>query len=100
MFGEFKVFLKHYGIVGLAIAVIIGGKLNDLVSSLVNDLITPIILQPMLHAANVDDIRKLSFEGIHYGRVLGATIEFVTVAFLIFVFAKYILKDEEVALKK
>ena len=46
-------------VIGLAIAVIIGGKLNDLIGSLVNDLLTPLLFAPALRAANVDDIRKL-----------------------------------------
>jgi len=34
MLREFLAFLKQYGVVGLAIAVIIGGKLNELVGSI------------------------------------------------------------------
>jgi large conductance mechanosensitive channel len=94
MLKEFLAFLKQYGIVGLAIAVIIGGKLNELVGSVVNDLIVPLILQPALHAANVDDIRKLSAGGILYGKVLGSAIEFVIVAMIVFLFAKKVLKEE------
>ncbi len=48
MLKEFVDFLKFYGVVGLAIAVIIGVKLNELVSSLVNDLLMPLVFQPML----------------------------------------------------
>ena len=43
MLKEFGEFLKAYGVIGLAIAVIIGGKLNDLVGSLVNDLLMPLV---------------------------------------------------------
>jgi large conductance mechanosensitive channel len=92
-------FLKEYGVVGLAIAVIIGGKLNDLVGSLVNDLVMPLIFQPALRAAGVTDIRQLSANGILYGRVLGAALEFLIVAFLVYLFAKKILKEENVAKK-
>ena len=99
MLKEFFEFLKTYGIVGLAIAVIIGGKLNELVSSVVNDLVMPLLLQPALRAANVDDIRKLSAGGILYGKVLGTTLDFVIVAVLVFVFAKFVLKEEKVAKK-
>lgn len=99
MIQEFIAFLKQYGVVGLAIAVIIGGKLNELVSTVVNDLIVPVVLQPALSAANVDDIRKLSFHGILYGKVLGAGIDFLVVAFLVFVFAKYVLKEKQVTKK-
>ncbi len=99
MMREFWTFLKEYGVIGLAIAVMIGGKLNDLVGSLVNDLLTPLILQPALRAANVDDVRKLSAGGVLYGKVLGATIDFVVVALLIFLFAKYVLREERVVKK-
>lgn len=92
-------FLKHYGVVGLAIAVIIGGKLNDLVTSLVNDLLMPLIFRPALEAANVDDIRKLSFNGILYGKVLGSFIDFIIVAFVVYLFAKLILKETTVTKK-
>jgi large conductance mechanosensitive channel len=97
---EFRNFLRQYGIVGLAIAVVIGGKLNALVTSLVNDLFMPVVLQPALKAARVDDIRELQFGGIFYGKVIGATIDFLAVAFVVFIFAKFVIRDEELIKKK
>jgi len=99
MIKEFAEFLKAYGVVGLAIAVIIGGKLNELIGSLVNDLLMPLVLKPALNAANVADIRQLSAGGVLYGKVLGATIDFLVVALLVFFFAKLVLKEEKVAKK-
>lgn len=99
MIKEFLGFLKHYGVIGLAIAVIIGGKANELVSSIVNDLLMPLIFQPALRAANVDDIRRLSYHGIFYGKVIGTTIDFTIVAFVVFLFAKLVLKEETVTKK-
>ena len=99
MLKEFVEFLKAYGIVGLAIAVIIGGKLNELIGSLVNDLVMPLVLRPALAAANVDDIRELSAGGVLYGKVLGATIDFFVVAVIVFLFAKLVLKEATVAKK-
>ena len=99
MMKEFIGFLKNYGVVGLAIAVIIGGKLNLLISSLVNDLLTPLIFQPALRAAGVENIALLSYNGIMYGKVVGALIDFVVVAFIVFMFDKKVMK-EEVVLKK
>lgn len=99
MLKEFVGFLKKYGVVGLAIAVIIGGKLNDLVSSLVNDLLMPLLFRPALELAQVDDIRKLSAGGIFYGKVLGALLDFLIVAGVVFLVAKLLLKEEEVAKK-
>lgn len=99
MLKEFLGFLKHYGVIGLAIAVIIGGKANELVSSVVNDLLMPLVFQPALKAANVDDIRKLSYHGVLYGKVVGSTIDFIIVAFVVFLFAKFVLKEETVTKK-
>ncbi len=99
MIKEFIDFLKQYGVIGLAIAVIIGGKLNELITSLVNDLLMPLIFQPALRAANVDDIRKLSFNGILYGKVLGTTIDFLVVAVVIFLISKVMLKEKQVEKK-
>lgn len=99
MIKQFILFLKQYGVIGLAIAVVIGGKLNEFVSSLVNDLLMPLVFQPALRAANVDDIRKLNYNGILYGKVLGAGIDFLIVGLVVFLFAKYVLKEAEVAKK-
>ena len=97
MFKEFMQFLKQYGVVGLAIAVIIGGKLNEFVTSLVNDLFLPLLFKPALQAANVDDIRKLNAGGIFYGKVLGSALDFVIVALLVFLIAKFVLREQTVA---
>ncbi len=99
MLKQFVDFLKEYGIIGLAMAVIIGGKLNEFVGSLVNDLLMPLVLKPALEAANVSDIRQLSAGGILYGKVLGSGIDFLVVALLVFAFAKMVLKEEQVAKK-
>lgn len=96
---QFLDFLKQYGVIGLAIAVIIGGKLNELVSSIVNDLLMPILFQPALRAAHVDDIRQLSYNGILYGKVLGSLVDFLVVAFLVFMICKVILREEAPAKK-
>ncbi len=94
MLKEFIDFLKHYGVLGLAIAVIIGGKLNLLVTSLVNDILTPTILQPALNAAGVKKIAELSYHGILYGKFLATVIDFTIVAFIVFILAKKVLRDE------
>jgi large conductance mechanosensitive channel len=94
---EFIAFLKQYGVIGLAIAVIIGGKLNEFIGSLVNDLLMPALFKPALTAAGVDDIRKLSYEGILYGKDIGSAIDFLVVALIVFLFAKHMLKEETVA---
>ncbi len=99
MFKEFMTFLKTYGVIGLAIAVIIGGKLNELVSTVVNDLLMPLLFQPALKAAGVDNIRALNYNGIFYGKVVGSLFDFMIVAFVVFLLAKYVLKEQTIAKK-
>lgn len=99
MIKEFFDFLKAYGVIGLAIAVVIGGKLNELISSLVNDLLMPVVFKPALRAANVDDVRKLNYDGIFYGKVLGSLVDFVIVALVVFFISKFILKEVQVTKK-
>lgn len=99
MIREFVAFLKAYGVIGLAIAVIIGGKLNLLVTSLVNDLLTPLILQPALNAAGVSRLTQLSWNGVLYGKVLASLLDFMVVAFIVFLFAKKVMKEELVTKK-
>jgi large conductance mechanosensitive channel len=96
MLQGFLVFLKKYGVIGMAIGVIIGGKLNELVTSLVQDLFMPVLFQPALRAAHVDDIKKLSFHGILYGKVLGSAIDFLIVAFVVYLLTKAVIKSEKV----
>ncbi len=99
MIKEFVTFLKQYGVIGLAIAVIIGGKLNLLITSLVNDLLAPLIFLPALKAAGVDNISSLSYNGILYGKVFSSLIDFAIVGFIIFMFAKKMMKEDVVAKK-
>lgn len=99
MLKEFMAFLKEYGVLALAIAVIIGGKLNLLVTSLVNDLLTPLLFRPALEAAGVKNIAELSYNGILYGKVIAALIDFLVVAFLVFLIAKKVMKEQTVTKK-
>ena len=92
---EFLAFLKQYGVIGLAIGVIIGGKANGLVTALVDNLIMPLVglVTPG------GDWKTLAIGPIKYGLILGSLIDFLIVAFIIFWFAKKVLKEETVAKK-
>jgi len=90
MIKEFMEFLKQYNVIGLAIAVIIGGKLNALVSSLVNDFLTPLIFNPVLSALGLKSIEELSWRGIFYGKLVSATIDFLVVAFIVFLMIRWL----------
>ena len=53
----------------------------------------------MLNGKYVNNIKELSYNGILYGKVFGTAIDFVIVAFIVFMFAKMILREEKVAKK-
>ena len=97
MLKEFVAFLRQYGVIGLAIAVIIGGKFNDLLKSFVDGLLMPIIgaMTPG------GDWRSLTLDvgpvKLAIGPVLGASVDFVIVAAFVFIIAKKVLKEETVA---
>jgi large conductance mechanosensitive channel len=71
-------------VIDLAVAVIIGAAFNQVVQSLVEDIITPAILQPALDAAGVDQLSELSANGIRYGLFLAAVLNFLVISFVIF----------------
>jgi len=77
-------------VVDLAIAVIIGGAFSKIINSLVIDIITPLILQPILTAAKLDELSELSVNGVKYGLFLAAVLNFLLVAFCIFVMIRII----------
>ncbi|WP_070104613.1 large conductance mechanosensitive channel protein MscL [Thermotoga profunda] len=100
MFKEFAAFLKQYNVIGLAVAIIIGGKLNQFVSSLVNDLLMPLIFQPALKAANIESIEQLQYKAIYWGKVISAGIDFLIVAFVVFLIIRAMTKVSEATKKK
>jgi large conductance mechanosensitive channel len=81
---EFKNFISKGNVIELAVAVIIGGAFGSIVSSLVDDIVTPLILTPALKAAHVSEINKLSWGNIKYGSFLSAVLKFLIVAFTLF----------------
>ncbi|MES2808174.1 MAG: large-conductance mechanosensitive channel protein MscL [Bacteroidota bacterium] len=99
---EFKEFAMRGNVVDLAVAVVIGGAFGKIVSSLVDDIITPAILTPALKAANLTNLSELVIPGtaIKYGNFLSQVISFFIVALALFVIVKAInatKKKEETA---
>lgn len=99
MRGEFFTFLKQYGVIGLAIAVIIGGKANALVGALVDGILMPIVTAFIPGGAW--RTATLDIGPVHFllGPVMGAGLDFLIVALLVFWFSKNVLKEETVAKK-
>jgi large conductance mechanosensitive channel len=81
---EFKEFALKGNVVDLAIAVIIGAAFGAIISSLVDDVITPLLLAPALKAVGAQDIAALHWGAVKYGSFLSAVIKFIVVAFVLF----------------
>ena len=88
MLKELKAFLLRGNVVDLAVAVIIGAAYGAIVTSLVNDIITPLILNPALKAARVQNIAQLSWNGVAYGSFLSAVINFLVIGTVLFFVVK------------
>ncbi len=84
MLKEFKEFALKGNIVDLAVAVIIGAAFGAIVSSLVDDVITPLLLTPALESMGAKDIGQLTWGTVKYGNFLSAIIKFIVIAFVLF----------------
>ncbi len=85
---EFKKFALRGNVLDLAVGVIIGAAFGKIVSSLVEDVITPLLLTPALRTMGAENITQLSWNGVKYGNFLSATIGFLCVAFVLFAIVK------------
>jgi large conductance mechanosensitive channel len=96
---EFKEFALKGNVMDLAVGVIIGGAFGKIIGSLVEDIITPLLLNPALKAAGVDKIENWAPGGIFWGKFLGAVLSFLVIALVIFMMVKAMnsLKKKEEA---
>jgi large conductance mechanosensitive channel len=101
MMKEFREFALKGNVVDLAVGVIIGAAFSSIVSSLVDDVITPLLLKPALEAANLQDLDKFVVLGaVKIGKFLSAVLKFLIVAWVLFLIVKGInrfKKKEEAA---
>ena len=101
MISEFKDFAMKGNVMDLAVGVVIGAAFGKIVNSLIEDVITPLLLKPALDAANLSKIEELvAFGGVKYGLFISAVINFIIIAFVLFMIIKGVnasKKKEEVA---
>ncbi len=100
MLKDLKAFLLRGNIVDLAVAVVIGAAFGAIVTSLVNDIITPLILKPAMKAAGVDKIAELTWNGVAYGSFLSAVINFLVVGTVLFFVVKAAEKAQNLGKKE
>ncbi len=90
MIKEFKEFISRGNVVDLAVGVIIGGAFSTIVSSLVDDILMPIIGM-ILGGINFSGLSiTLGNAHIMYGAFIQNVIDFLIVAFCVFLFVKFV----------
>lgn len=101
MIKEFKEFLLRGNVLDLAVAVVMGAAFGKIVSSLVENIIMPLI---GLIFGSTDFTSDWTYKGIQYGMFIQSIIDFVIIGFAIFMFVKivntvtrnkFVAEDEE-----
>lgn len=97
-FGEFKAFISKGNVMDMAVGIIIGGAFTSIVKSLVKDIISPLL--GLVGGMNFDQF-SLKFAGITlaYGKFLTATINFLLMAFVLFLIVKAFNKASSIVKK-
>ena len=104
MFKEFKTFVMRGSVLDLAIGVIIGAAFGKIVDSMVNDVLNPVIglaagkvdFSTLFIALNgqtyatIADAKKAAAPTLNYGLFVNAVIQFLIVAFVIFLIVKQV----------
>ena len=103
---DFKKFAIKGNALDLAIGVIIGGAFGKIIASLTENILTPFIGLLVKGA----DFKEATFEifgtVFHYGLFIGAVIDFIIVALVLFIFVKLVMamrkreEEQKVALPK
>lgn len=89
---EFKDFISRGNVVDLAVGVIIGGAFSKIITSLVNDIIMPLV-GILIGGQNFSTLYfKVGSAFVTYGSFLQNVIDFLIVAFCIFTFVKILNK--------
>ncbi len=90
-FADFKKFISRGSVLDLAVAMVVGTSFTKIVTSLVNDLIMPLICA-IFGQTKVDDLFfTLNGAEIYYGKFLQAVIDFMLVAFVLFMVLRMVM---------
>lgn len=106
---EFFDFLKTFGVIGLALAFVVGQAASGLVTSLVNDIINPLI-GLFLPSGNLDEMsaKVINISGeitvFRYGHLVSSIIDFLIIALVVFIaykqLSRFKLVDEKTIAQK
>lgn len=91
---EFMDFLQKYQVIGLAVAFVIGTAATKLVNSTVSDIIMPIIAVVVPGGNWREAVLEIGPLKFLVGDYVGAIIDFVIIALVIFILVKYVMKGD------
>jgi len=92
MWNDFKKFIAKGNVLDLAVAVVIGGAFGKIVTSLVEDIIMPIVAL-FTSGVNFTDMEYISGDvAIKYGNFIQSIVDFFIIAFSIFIVIRLISK--------
>lgn len=100
MLTELKNFLLRGNVIDLAVGVVIANAFGAIVKSLIEDVITPLFLNPAIKAAGVEQIAGLKWNGIAYGSFLSAIINFLVIGTVLFFIVKSVEKAQNLTKKE
>ena len=96
---EFKDFLQEYKVMGLAVAIIIGLAATALVTSLVNNIIMPVISIILPKGDWETMTMAIGPANLLVGAFLASLINFIVIAFVVFLISKMVFKEQKVSKK-
>lgn len=89
------VFIREQGVIGLAIGFVMGSSISKVVTSLVNDIIQPLI---GLIFGSANGLSHVHFKSVMYGNFIANIIDFVIIAFIVY-FSFKLLNLEKLDIK-
>ena len=104
--GDFKKFITRGNVLDLAVAVIIGGAFGKIISSLVKDILMPVISLVLGEKGfenykyvitPADEVNGIAENAIYYGVFIQNIIDFLIIAFVIFLIIRFIGKLNDLA---
>ncbi len=97
---EFKAFIARGNVMEMAVGIIIGGAFTSIVTSLVEDIINPLL--GLFGGMNFDQlhVKLLGEVTLNYGKFITAVVNFLIMAFIVFLLMKAVNRMGDKLIKK
>jgi large conductance mechanosensitive channel len=92
IFRQFKNFMKEYSVSGVAVGIVMGIAVRDYAEALVSDFIMPVINAFVPDIDWADWVLPLGEAKIKAGHLLAASLNFLIICFVIFLFARLVVR--------